>query len=421
MRNVRYSDFHHISVPGDGTCFFHSIVTILALEKETLKSPKFQSKLKKESRKLRLATVRWLRKNLDYRIKNLGVTIEDEINEAVNSDGDENYSNIDEYLEYMKTDDGYAGQIEMYAVSNILKRNIKTYFKKGNKFSSLGLGFNYTDDKTSLMDDIFIFHNIGKTKKKGLHHFEALYPKEKLKLPLSNKKKTKKTNSVERKRKTNRVDRKTNRVERKRTNGVERRRKTNRVERKRTNRVDRRRKTNRVDRRRINRINRIIGGDNETVQPPQLEITNGQKYTATNIDNEELIVEIEELNAEIERVESDFEEALLENERVESENVGLQFQNEGLQFQNEGLLAQNEEVSTQIESLKMDNQTLKMDNQTLKRENEDLKNNKSSESLTDKYRESFLIEQNERLRRKIGDLQKELDGKKVSRAVANLG
>ena len=60
MRNVRYSDFHHISV-WDGTCFFHSIVTILALEK-TLKSPKFQSKLKKESRKLRLATVRWLRK-----------------------------------------------------------------------------------------------------------------------------------------------------------------------------------------------------------------------------------------------------------------------------------------------------------------------------------------------------------------------
>ena len=45
---------------------------------------------------------------------------------------------------------------------------------------------------------IFIFHNLGK-QKKGLHHFEALYPKEKLKLPLSDKKKTKKTNRVERK------------------------------------------------------------------------------------------------------------------------------------------------------------------------------------------------------------------------------
>ena len=29
------------------------------------------------------------------------------------------------------------------------------------------------------MKDIFIFHNLGKTKQKGLHHFESLYPKDK--------------------------------------------------------------------------------------------------------------------------------------------------------------------------------------------------------------------------------------------------
>ena len=403
MRNVRYSDFHHISVPGDGTCFFHSIVTILALEKETLKSPKFQSKLKKESRKLRLATVRWLRKNLDYRIKNIGVTIEDEINEAVKSDDDDNYSNIDEYLEYMKTDDGYAGQIEMYAVSNILKRNIKTYFKKGNKFSSLALGFNYTDDKTSLMDDIFIFHNLGKTKKKGLHHFEALYPKEKLKLSLSDKKKTKKTNRVERKRerKIDRVERKgkTNRVERERkrkTNRVERKRKTTRADRK-TTRADRKRKTTRADRK---IINRIIGGGNATVQPEYNPI----KGEIEEIASEGLIAENEGLIAENEGLIAENEGLVGEIEGLVDENIRIEAGNEELLSEIRGLMNQTEELSTQIVSSEMNNQTLK-------RENEDLKNNKSNESLTDKYRESFLIEQNERLRSKVADLQKELDGK----------
>ena len=35
----------------------------------------------------------------------------------------------------------YAGQIEMYAVSNILKRNIKTYFKKVINFLVFYLGY----------------------------------------------------------------------------------------------------------------------------------------------------------------------------------------------------------------------------------------------------------------------------------------
>ena len=53
MKNVRYSDFHHISVPGDGTCFFHSIAIILALEKGSFTEPKFSSKLKQDSKKIR--------------------------------------------------------------------------------------------------------------------------------------------------------------------------------------------------------------------------------------------------------------------------------------------------------------------------------------------------------------------------------
>ena len=75
MKNVRYSDFHHISVPGDGTCFFHSIAIILALEKGSFTEPKFSSKLKQDSKKIRLSVVRWLKKNLDYRIYFLKVMI----------------------------------------------------------------------------------------------------------------------------------------------------------------------------------------------------------------------------------------------------------------------------------------------------------------------------------------------------------
>ena len=129
MKNVRYSDFHHISVPGDGTCFFHSIAIILALEKGSFTEPKFSSKLKQDSKKIRLSVVRWLKKNLDYRIKGIGLTIEDEINDEIENDGNGNYSSINEYLNYMKTDGAYAGQIEMYALSNILKRSIRTYIK----------------------------------------------------------------------------------------------------------------------------------------------------------------------------------------------------------------------------------------------------------------------------------------------------
>ena len=104
MKNVRYSDFHHISVPGDGTCFFHSIAIILALEKGSFTEPKFSSKLKQDSKKIRLSVVRWLKKNLDYRIKGIGLTIEDEINDEIENDGNGNYSSINEYLNYMKTD-----------------------------------------------------------------------------------------------------------------------------------------------------------------------------------------------------------------------------------------------------------------------------------------------------------------------------
>ena len=148
--------------------------------------------------------LKWLKNNLNYRIKNIGLTIKDEIEDAINENDEEDYTTIDEYLEYMKDDNSYAGQIEIYATSNLLKRNIKTYIKKGNKFSNVGLGYNYYDRDTDPMKDIFIFHNLGKTKQKGLHHFESLYPKDKYlrkKKKTSSDKKTKRKIPSKRKRK----------------------------------------------------------------------------------------------------------------------------------------------------------------------------------------------------------------------------
>ena len=173
----------HIPVLGDGDCLFHSITNYLHIDKNRKKhkgklysyslnelSNQHWSKL---SMNLRRKVVKWLRENLDYKMPT-GLTIRDEINEDL--DYSESDKDINGYLRKMNKSGEYGGQIEITAIANILNRNVKTFISKGGKYSNVGLGYKMNEDKNS---DILIYHNMGKIKSKGLHHFEVLYPKDK--------------------------------------------------------------------------------------------------------------------------------------------------------------------------------------------------------------------------------------------------
>jgi hypothetical protein len=182
-----------MSVPGDGACFFHSLAHICLLEE----GQKITSTLReKKSRLLRKQCVEWLRNNLDYRIKNIGLTIRDEIEEDIRNN--DKIKTIDQYLQYMKKNSSYAGQIEIYAMANILNRSIRVYIHNKGKFNNVGLGYEI-HDKKDIMKDLFIYHNLGKQKTKGLHHFEPLYPKVKSSGSVKESKSTKKTTKKKKK------------------------------------------------------------------------------------------------------------------------------------------------------------------------------------------------------------------------------
>ena len=115
---MKLKDFYHLSVPGDGDCFFHAIASILHFEKNPVlkhtKDPKkvknIKFNLEKESKAIRRRVVDWLKNNLDYVVKGIGLTIRMEIEDAVQNevdiaeekDRDPAYTTVDEYLEYTK-------------------------------------------------------------------------------------------------------------------------------------------------------------------------------------------------------------------------------------------------------------------------------------------------------------------------------
>ena len=176
-------DVQHISVLGDGDCLFHSITNYLHIDKNRKKykdksysyslNELSNQRWSKLSMNLRRKVVRWLRENLDYEMPT-GLTISDEINEDL--DHSESEQDINGYLIKMNKSGEYGGQIEITAIANILNRNIKTFISKGGEYSNVGLGYKMNEDKNS---DILIYHNMGKIKSKGLHHFEVLYPNDK--------------------------------------------------------------------------------------------------------------------------------------------------------------------------------------------------------------------------------------------------
>ena len=186
---MKFSKFNHIPVSGDGACFFHSIVGINHLNEHlwpmlTSKPITYKiesNKWKNASLKLRKQCVEWLENNLDYRIRGLGVTIRNEILEEVQDNDNIKDKTVKGYLNYMRKNGSYAGQIEIYAISELLNKNIRTYISKNGALSNVGLGYEIKPKDPQF--DIFLYHNLGDVgDNKGVHHFEILYPKKKAKI-----------------------------------------------------------------------------------------------------------------------------------------------------------------------------------------------------------------------------------------------
>ena len=170
----------HLSVPGDGNCLFNSIVNSLHIQKVKKKYnnkyysyPLPKDEFYKKAMNLRKRTIRWLRNNLDFLVGTTGRTIAQEINEDL--DWSDSQDDVNGYLERMNQSGEYGGQIEMTALSNLLKKNIKTYIDKGGLYSPIGLGYKINDKEK---DNILIYHNFKKSKSNTLHHFETLILKE---------------------------------------------------------------------------------------------------------------------------------------------------------------------------------------------------------------------------------------------------
>jgi len=200
---MKYEDFIHLSVAGDGACFFHSLATILIMEESSgevkrkggslshVMATSYARNGNALARKLRRDCVNWLEKKLDYTIPQLGRTIrqeiQDEVDECLEDDDCRKYKTVGEYLTYMKKYKSYAGQIEIYAIAYYLGRSIRVFIKDQGKFKSTGLGFQI-GLKSDIMDDIHIYHNMGENVSSNEHHFEPLYPKVKAKKEVKQKK-----------------------------------------------------------------------------------------------------------------------------------------------------------------------------------------------------------------------------------------
>ena len=208
---MKYSDFYHLPVKPDGACFFNAISGIFHLEKNMKKikgktiTYKIDSKnWAKQSLKLRQKCVKWLQNNLHYTIKGIGTNIESEIKEDLEYNDNITDKTLNGYFDYMKKNKAYAGQIEIYAVSELFKRNIRTFIDKNGKLSNVGLG--YEIDKKNSIDDIYIYHNLGDVgNEPGIHHFEILFPRKKASIVSKlnyMKQNTKSVKSISKKKKT---------------------------------------------------------------------------------------------------------------------------------------------------------------------------------------------------------------------------
>ena len=181
MKNhLNKKDISIIKVDGDGNCLFKCIVQQLHINKNIrhLVNNFFSFKMSRsnllddESDKLRQLTVDWLENNLDH-ILPTGLTIKDDIEDIISEYEDIN--SVEEYLLEMR-DLRYAGQLEIYALSNILKKNINVFTNSNNDFYSIGMGNIYNK---ATKDDIYLYHNLMDMYDENGHHYNLIYLKEK--------------------------------------------------------------------------------------------------------------------------------------------------------------------------------------------------------------------------------------------------
>ena len=208
------SKFTKINVAGDGACYFHAVTGFLEMEKLVKdKKTYYKGTYDTKAKALRKRVVNWLRNNLNFQYEN-GLTIKDDIEDEIRNNPDLN--SIPDYLQHMSKNSSYAGQIEITATSNILKRSIRVYIMKNGTYSNVGLGYEIGKSKSK---DIILFHNLKPGKSKG-NHFEILFPKSKgevvpksqyNKVSNSKKTKSKKTKRKSVKRKEPKKNKRTNR------------------------------------------------------------------------------------------------------------------------------------------------------------------------------------------------------------------
>ena len=178
-RVLSKNDINLIKVLGDNNCLFNCIIQYIHLNKNIYNcvDNNYTYKLnpckqyEKLSEDLRQSVVDWLENNLDF-ILPTGLTIKDDIIDCLSID--DSVDSIEEYLLDMRAYK-YAGQIEIYALSNILKKNIIVLTEIDGNYYSLGMGNIYNKNN----ENIYLFHNMLEQENEDEHHYNLLFLKNK--------------------------------------------------------------------------------------------------------------------------------------------------------------------------------------------------------------------------------------------------
>ena len=182
-RVLSKDEINLIKVLGDSNCLFNCIIQYVHLNKNIINfiDNNYTYKLnpckqyEKLSEELRQTVIDWLENNLDFLLPT-GLTIKDDILDAIQYD--EHLSSIQDYFIDMR---GYkfAGQIEIYALSNIIKKNIIVLTEVEGEYYSLGMGYIYD---SNLDDNIYLYHNMIEQVNENEYHYNLIYLNNKSKI-----------------------------------------------------------------------------------------------------------------------------------------------------------------------------------------------------------------------------------------------